>query len=93
MSRVRIVEKNYSEFTAALRAASDDGRKLEPVDKEAWKKYSAENRIQEAAFKSIANKKYEGMKPVVIQDDDKWSGYYMYTIDEEAVLKWERDDS
>ena len=93
MSRVRIVEKNYSEFTSALRAATDGGRKLEPVDKAKWKEFVTENRIQEAAFRSIANKKYEGMKPVVIQDDDRWSGYYMYTTDEEAVLKWERDDA
>jgi hypothetical protein len=93
MSRVRIVEKNYSEFSSALRSATDDGRKLEPVDKAKWKEFVTENRIQEAAFRSVANKKYEGMKAVVIQDDDRWSGYYMFTTDEEAVLKWERDDS
>jgi hypothetical protein len=93
MSRVRIVEKNYSEFRTALRSAGDRGSKLEPVDKEKWKEFVTENRIQEAAFRSVANKKYEGMKPVVIQDDDRWSGYYMYTTDEEAVLKWERDDA
>jgi hypothetical protein len=93
MSRVRIVEKNYSEFTTALRSASDSGRKLEPSDKDQWKEFVTENRIQEAAFRSIANKKYEGMKAVVIKEDDSWGGYYMYTTDEEAVLKWERDDS
>lgn len=93
MSRVRIVEKNYSEFTTALRTATDSGRKLEPVDKGRWKDFVTENRIQEAAFRSIANKKYEGMKPVVIEEDESWGGYYMYTTDEEAVLKWERDDS
>ena len=93
MSRVRIVEKNYSEFSNALRSASDEGRKLEPVDKAKWKEFVTEHRIQEAAFRSVANKKYEGMKAVVIKDDDRWSGYYMYTTDEEAVLKWERDDA
>ena len=93
MSRVRIVEKNYSEFVSALRAATDSGRKLEPVDKAGWKDFVTEHHIQEAAFRSIANKKYEGMKAVVIQEDDSWGGYYMYTTDEEAVLKWERDDS
>ena len=93
MSRVRIVEKNYSEFTSALRTATDSGNKLEPIDKAKWKDFVTENRIQEAAFRSIANKKYEGMKPVVIQDDSQWSGYYMSTNDEEAVLKWERDDA
>jgi hypothetical protein len=93
MSRVRIVEKNYSEFRTALQKASDTGKKLEPVDKAKWKEFVTENRIKEAAFRSIATKKYEGMKPVVIQDDDRWSGYYMYTTDEEAVLKWERDEA
>lgn len=93
MSRVRIVEKNYSEFTSALQAATDSGRKLEAVDKARWKDFVTENHIQEAAFRSIANKKYEGMKAVVIEEDSMWGGYYMYTTDEEAVLKWERDDS
>ena len=93
MSRVRIVEKNYSEFMTALRAATDSGNKLEPVDKARWKEFGAEHRIQEAAFRSIANKKYEGMKPVVLEEDGSWQGYYMYTTDEEAVLKWERDDA
>ena len=93
MSRVRIVEQNYFEFTTALRAASDNGNKLEPRDKEQWKAFVTENRIQEAAFRSVAEKKYEGMKPVIIEDDTPWRGYYMYTTDEEAVLKWERDDA
>lgn len=93
MSRVRIVEKNYSEFKNALRSATDSGNKLEPVDRDRWKEFVTENRIQEAAFRSIANKKYEGMRPVVIEDDSQWAGYYMYTTDEEAVLKWERDDA
>ena len=93
MGRVRIVEKNYSEFMTALRTATDSGRKLEPVQKDLWKEFVTENQIKEAAFRSIANKKYEGMKAVVIQDDSLWSGYYMYTTDEEAVLKWERDET
>ena len=34
MSQVRIVEQNYFEFFNALRAASDNGSKIEPRDKE-----------------------------------------------------------
>lgn len=93
MSQVRIVEQNYFEFSNALRAASDKGAKLEPRDKERWKEYVTEHRIQEAAFKSLADKKYEGMQPVIINEDGAWQGYYMYTIAEEAVLKWVRDES
>ncbi len=91
MSQVRIVEQNYFEFTNALRSASDRGTKLEPRDKERWKAWVNENRIQEAAFKSLADKKYEGMTPVIIDEESLWRGYYMYTTDEEAVLKWVRD--
>ena len=91
MSQVRIVEQNYFEFTAALRSAADSGDRIEPKDKDRWKDYVREHRIQEAAFKSLADKKYEGMKPVIIADDSSWQGYYLYTTDEEAVLKWVRE--
>ena len=93
MSQVRIVEQNYFEFSSALREASDRGNKLEPRDKVNWKAWVAEHRVQEAAFKSLADKKYEGMKPVIINEDGAWGGYYMYTIDEEAVLKWVRTNN
>jgi len=93
MSRVHIIEQNYFEFSNALRAASDKGTKLEPRDKDRWKAYVTEHRIQEAAFKSLADKKYEGMTPVIINEDGAWQGYYMYTTAEEAVLKWVRDES
>jgi hypothetical protein len=91
MSQVRIVEQNYYEFSAALRDAADAGNRIEPHEKERWKAFVRENRIQEAAFKSLASKKYEGMKPVIIADDGPWQGYYLYTTDEEAVLKWVRE--
>ena len=91
MSQVRIVEQNYFEFTAALRTAADKGCRIEPREKDRWKEYVKENRIQEAAFRSLANKKYEEMKPVVIDDESPWQGYYLYTISEEAVLKWVRE--
>ncbi len=93
MSRVRIVDQNYFEFMTALRSASDRGTKLDPRDKEKWKDFVKENRIQEAAFRSLADKKYEGMQPIIIEEESPWRGYYMYTTDEEAVLKWERDDA
>ncbi len=91
MSQIRIVEQNYFEFSAALRDATDTGNKIEPHDKTRWKEFVKENRIQEAAFKSLANKKFEEMKPVIIDDGSAWSGYYLYTTVEEACLKWVRE--
>ena len=93
MSQVRIIEQNYFEFTAALRSAADRGNRLEPRDKDRWKEYVRENHVQEAAFKSLADKKYEGMIPVIINEDGQWRGYYLYTTSEEAVLKWVREES
>ena len=91
MSRIRIVDQNYFEFSSALRAAAGNGSRIEPRDKDRWKAYVSEHRIQEAAFRSLAGKKYENMQPVIIDDDGPWSGYYMYTTEEEAVLKWVRE--
>jgi hypothetical protein len=36
---------------------------------------------------------YEGLKPVIIggEPDCKWRGYYLFSVDEEAVLKWVRE--
>ena len=91
MSQIRIVEQNYFEFSAALRDASDTGNKIEPSDKERWKEFVKEHRIQEAAFKSLADKKFEDMMPVIIDNDTPWKGYYLYTTVEEACLKWVRE--
>jgi hypothetical protein len=91
MSQIRIVEQNYFEFTSALRSAADNGNRIEPKEKERWKAFVRENRIQEAAFRSLAEKKYEGVQPVIIDMEGPWYGYYLYTPSEEACLKWVRD--
>jgi len=91
MSQIRIVEQNFFEFMAALRAAGDAGTRIEPRDKERWKTFVKANKIQEAAFRSMADKKYEGVSAVVIDDDSEWAGYYLFTASEEACLKWVRD--
>ena len=54
-----------------------------------------DNRVKEAAFLSFSKRMYEGLEPVIIdgEPDDKWRGYYLYSADEEAVLKWVREPS
>jgi hypothetical protein len=36
---------------------------------------------------------YEGLEPVIIDGEAgfEWRGYYLFSADEEAVLKWVRD--
>jgi hypothetical protein len=91
MSRPRIVEQNYHEFLVELRAAVNAGNRIEPTDKERWQAWVRENKIQEAAFRSVAARKYEGVSPVILDSDGPWRGYYLYTTSEEACLKWVRD--
>ena len=91
MARPRIVEKDYYLFQQALRKAVDKGTRIDVSETERWKAWVKENRIKEASFKSFGAGMYEGLQPVIIDQDDEWGGYYMYSTDEEVVLRWTRD--
>ena len=91
MGRPRIVEKDYYQFQQALRRATDKGDKIDVSDKERWKAWVKEHRIKEASFKSFGAGMYENLQPVIIDQDDDWGGYYMYSTAEEVVLRWTRD--
>lgn len=91
MGRPSIVEQNYYEFKVALQKAVDAGTRIDVSDKQRWANYVRENGIKEVSFKSFAQGKYEFLKPVIIDDDGPWGGYYLHSPDEEAVLKWVRD--
>lgn len=89
MARPRIVDVDYYQFQRALRRASDSGHRIDESDKERWASWVRENHIKEAAFKSFAKGKYEGLEPVII-DEGQWAGYYLVSKEEEACLKWDR---
>ena len=91
MARPRIVDKDYFQFQRALRKAIDTGDRIDRADKERWSSWVRENHIKEAAFRSFAKGMYEGLEPVIIDGGGEWRGYYLFSTDEEAVLKWERD--
>lgn len=93
MARPTIVEKEYFLFQKALRNAIDSGQRIDPADKKRWKGWVREHQIKEAAFKSFGTGMYEGLEPVIIDTDDDWRGYYLVSTDEEACLKWSRDES
>ena len=90
MARPQIVDLDYYQFQRALRKAIDSGTRIDRADKKRWSAWVRENRIKEAAFRSFSKNLYEGLQPVIIDDDGKWRGYYLFSTDEEAVLKWER---
>lgn len=91
MARPRIVDVDYFQFQRALRNAIDTGKRIDVSDKARWRAWVRENQIKEAAFKSFAQGKYEGLEPVIIDDDSQWRGYYLFSKQEEACLKWDRN--
>ncbi len=93
MARPKIVDLDYFQFQKALRRAIDSGSRIDRSEKDRWSKWVRDNRIKEAAFESFSKRIYEGLEPVIIDGDpdEKWRGYYRYSTDEEAVLKWVRE--
>ncbi len=93
MARPKIVDLDYFQFQKALRRAIDSGSRIDRSEKQRWSKWVSDNRIKEAAFQSFSKRMYEGLEPVIIDGDpdEKWRGYYLFSTDEEAVLKWVRE--
>jgi hypothetical protein len=91
MARPKIVEKDYYQFQQALRKAANDGKRIDSSDKERWKAWVKEHHIKEASFKSFGASMYENLQPVIIDFDNEWGGYFMYSPVEEVVLKWVRE--
>jgi len=93
MARPKIVDLDYFLFQKALRRAIDKGSRIDRADKERWSTWVRENHVKEAAFKSFSAKMYEGLEPVIIDGEAgyEWRGYYLFSTDEEAVLKWVRE--
>ncbi len=92
MGIARIKEINYYEFLNALRDARDNGNRLEKTNEAEWKDFIRSNDIKEVSFMSVANKKYENMKPVIIKSGNEWEGFYAYSDDDEAVIKWSLEE-
>lgn len=93
MGRPQIVEVDFFRFQQALRRATDAGERIDPTDKERWSSWVREHRVKEAAFNSFGQGKFEGLKPVIIDTEGQWRGYYLVSAVEEACLKWEREES
>jgi hypothetical protein len=91
MARPRIIDVDYSLFQQALRKAIDTGKRIDVSEKDRWLTWVRENQVKEAAFKSFAQGKFEGLVPVIIDGPDEWRGYYLFSTQDEACLKWQRE--
>lgn len=92
MGRPKIVEVDYYEFSSRLRKAIDNGRRLEKTDQPAWDEYVKKNKVNEIAMQSWGRSKFAGTKPVIISDGSTWDGFYVFSKEDEAVLKWTWED-
>ena len=85
----RIKEVEFWAFNEALRSAFDMGRKIEPIDKDAWRSYLKKNRMSEPMMEEFAKSRFLDYRKVIILDDSEWEGFYMYSHDDEGAIKWE----
>ena len=92
MGRPKIVEVDYYEFSSRLRKAIDSGRRLEKTDQPAWDEYVKEHNVNEIAMQSWGRSKFSGTQPVIIADGSTWDGFYVFSKEDEAVLKWTVED-
>lgn len=92
MGRPRIVEVDYYEFQRRLQRASDVGKRIDKTEKEKWSQYVKDHEVNEIAMNSWGRSKFENTQPVIINDGSSWEGFYVYSSDDEAVLKWEREE-
>ncbi|MDH5326828.1 MAG: hypothetical protein OEZ68_18075 [Gammaproteobacteria bacterium] len=91
MRRAKMTEVNYYDFRVQLQRATDRGCRIERGDGDKWKEYIRDNDIKEVAAVSIGNAQFEKVKPVVINCNGSWDGFYVYSEDAEAVLKWQHE--
>ena len=92
MARPTVVEFNYIDFQSALQKAVAEGKRIERTNRELWKQYVTKHRVKEAVFEAYCRGKFEGLKPVIIDDPGPWGGYYLVSTVEEACLKWVRPE-
>ena len=94
--KIEIIEVRYAprsyersdEFQVHLRYATDKGCRIEKSQTDAWKKYIRENDIKEIAATSIGNMQFEKVTPVILNCGESWDGFYVYSKEAEAVLKY-----
>ena len=87
MGQPKIVEVNYHEFRVGLKKAANTGIRVEPQDTADWHEYVQAHKVNEVAMASWGKSKYGSVVPVIITSG-KWSGYYVFSSDEEGCLKW-----
>jgi hypothetical protein len=90
MGEAKIVEVDYYILRDKLKRAADVGGRIDKNEKEKWKEYIREKKINDISLQAWAKVKFTGgkLKLVVINHGDPWDGCYVYSEDDEAALKF-----
>ncbi len=86
---MRMIDVDYSLFMNRLKKAGTDGHRIEKKDRERWKAYVKKHNVKEAASQVHARAICDNMTPVIIDSDDSWNGYYLFSKREQICLKYD----
>lgn len=91
MAQAKVVEVDYYQLVENLKRAADAQGLIEKTDKEKWKAYITENKIQDIKLEAFGKVKFLAGKPrlAAINIGGKWDGCYVYSHEDEAAMKWE----
>jgi hypothetical protein len=90
MARPTVEQLIFPEFKRAMERALVAGTRITPLERERWTKYVAAHKVREANFQAYARGMYPDLEPLILDEGPPWGGYYMWSADEEIVLRWSR---
>jgi hypothetical protein len=90
MSRPIVEQLVFAEFKRAMERASLAGTRITPQERERWAQYVAAHKVREINFQAYANGMFSGLEPLILDEGPPWGGYYMWSSDQEVVLRWSR---
>ena len=91
VGRPRIVDVDYYELKNQLAKAMAANGRIERRDADRWNEYLRQHKVNEASMMHWGRSKFDEVEGVIIDCGSDWDGFYVYSVDQEAALKWVRD--
>ena len=91
MGRPRIVDVDYYELKNQLAKAIALNGRIQRRDTDRWNEYLRRHKVNEASMMHWGRSKFDQVEGVIIDCGSDWDGFYVYSVDQEAALKWVRD--
>jgi len=90
MAQPRILEVDYFAFKDRLKSVSGLGGRIEKTDKDRWDAFVKANNVNVITMQAWAKVKFVTGKTrmIIISSGNDWDGFYAYSDEDEAALKW-----